>query len=86
MGIMILRCPRDLDGGIFIDLCSCIRVFIIYCIVSLFCAYIDRWLEIEMGQGDKHRVVIHIECIHDPVFEMSNYRPTGAEHVRKLCV
>ena len=39
-----------------------------------------------MGQGEKHRVVIHIECIHDPVFEMSNYRPTGAEHVRKLCV
>ena len=39
-----------------------------------------------MGQSEKHRVVIHIECIHDPVFDMSEYRPTGAEHVRKLCV
>ena len=39
-----------------------------------------------MVHGDKYRVVIHVECIHDPMFEIGNYRPTGAEHVRKFCV
>ena len=39
-----------------------------------------------MGQSDKNKVVIHVECVHDPVFDMNDYRPVGAEHVRELTV
>ena len=37
-----------------------------------------------MGQSEKNKVVIHVECIHDPAFEIANYRPAGTEHVREL--
>ena len=37
-----------------------------------------------MGQSGKNKVVIHVECIHDPTFEIANYRPAGSEHVREL--
>ena len=45
---------------------------------------VDRWLEIEMGQSDKNKVVIHVECIRDPLFDMDDIRPADAEHVREL--
>ena len=39
-----------------------------------------------MGQSEKNKVVIHVECMHDPTFEIANYRPAGTEHVRELNV
>ena len=39
-----------------------------------------------MGQSGKNKIVIHVECIHDPTFEIANYRPAGTEHVRELDV
>ena len=37
-----------------------------------------------MGQSEKNKVFIHVECVHDPTFEIANYQPAGTEHVREL--
>ena len=65
---------------------SCVVFSFSISVHLLFCAClpIDRWLEIEMRQSEKNKVVIHVECIHDPTFEIANYRPAGTEHVKEL--